>query len=191
MGSVALLKGVLIVLFVGLPLFGILQCALDYDMPGSSKVIWIVLMMFTGALGALLFAIMGTRSASFRTFAFSGIVGLMIAIPAVMRQGFAFVENTAASHVDDIYTRWGNTYMPDISVEQHNRVFGAIAVLETETQQTGKAVIANHLLESLSILIDDGDLTLSEYKEWDQHFSRRHQLAPAQAREFLATLRSD
>lgn len=189
MGSIFLLKSVLIILFVGLPLFGILQCALDYEMPGSTKVIWIVLMMFTGALGALLFAFMGTRSASFRVFALSGVVGLLIAVPAVMRGGFKIVENTAASHVEDIYGKWGDTYMQDISVEQHNRIFGAVDVLEQETQETKSSVVSQCLLEALSVLIDDGDLTLSEYQTWNQQYSQRDRLSPIQAREFVTSIR--
>lgn len=189
--SIYLLKSVFIVVFVALPIFGILQCAMDGDQPNSSKMIWIVVMLFTGVLGALLYALFGTKCSTFRTFAATGVVAGVLMITAIALRGKPVVPVQQVNHVDTIYSSWGDTYMGEINVEQHNRVFSAVEVLDTELDQKDQSYKAAQLLKALAVMMEDRDLTLAEYETWNQQYTMRDGVSNTQVNQFVVSLQGN
>jgi hypothetical protein len=165
----------------------IIHCLTSPLLDGKAKTLWVILIIFTWPLGAILYGLLACEKKSIPWISAIVIICIgLLSIPIIINM-FHSVEQYAVAE----FTKLGQLDAEGLSSEEFARFKESVATLQTEVKSsdTKKMVRALIFLQLFRIYTRDNKITLEEYKAWMTKFDSRDVLDLDAFRAYVRGLR--
>ncbi len=188
---VLFILGMLFVLLV-FPLWMIIHCVMAEDRKLVFKVLWIIFIFFSWVLGSLIYGLFASRKALIQWIAGSILVVGFLSIFFIVNTLYQVARSVSLESVQKVST----LVSQDLSLEHVKKLKGCLMTLRQELndakglksvyliQETYKDMMLNQVFV---VMMDDGQMSISEYNAWIEKFDNRRRL---DARVLSAYLKS-
>ncbi len=173
-----ILIGVIVVYILLFPLWVLLSCAFSNKLDLKAKILWIIVILFLGPFGPIVYAVFGTQSRSLRQWTW-GYVTCGIAAISWLLMFSAPIEKKKFARAVRQLEQAALVNLPENSSSEWK---AALLTLQSESLSglpwQRKAEVADELEILFQVFIRDGRLSDKEYHIWNKKYRERSMLVP-------------
>ena len=183
------------VLFVLLifPIWALVHCAVSPGLNGTSKAVWIVVMLLVWPIGAFLYGLFASQQRALRWcggVSLALVTGLLAAVVVGMPYILQYTDREMSATIQ----RLDQLRMPEASQEQRAQLKQGLQTLQNELQgnwilQRDRVGRVMTLYQLFSVYIEDHELSLPEYTDWMDKYRSRQLLDQEELRRYIRGLK--
>lgn len=184
------LMAAILFMFVAFPIWMIVDCAITASRKSLSKALWIVFMLLTWTLGAIVYGVFGSKKRGLQWTAaiifITGVIGLYLFV-----RGLFYVADLASREALKKVEAIQTGVLTQANLDQLRARLVVLQQEEQSRQGAQKIFALRETLKNITItqiflkMQEDGNLTPTEYQIWIEKFDTRQTQDPDELKAFL------